>query len=75
MRPVGSMVEFKQIVGRGTRVYTKERSLHHHRLYDNHTKFSDSDWDGPPEEIETKVITEVEENISIPEKTLKRRHR
>jgi type I restriction enzyme R subunit len=71
MRPVGSMVEFKQIVGRGTRVYEGKDHFTIIDFYDNHTKFSDSDWDGPPEEIETKVITEVEENISIPEKTLK----
>ncbi|MCB0368466.1 MAG: DEAD/DEAH box helicase family protein [Bdellovibrionales bacterium] len=71
MRPVGSMVEFKQIVGRGTRVYEGKDHFTIIDFYDNHEKFSDKDWDGPPEEVETKVISEVEENGEKVEKTLK----
>jgi len=58
MRPVGSMVEFKQIVGRGTRVYEGKDHFTIIDFYDNHTKFSDPEWDGPPEEIEEKEISE-----------------
>jgi type I restriction enzyme R subunit len=71
MRPVGSMVEFKQIVGRGTRVYEGKDHFTIIDFYDTHTKFSDPDWDGPPEEIETKVVTEIEEDTVKVEKTLK----
>jgi len=60
MRPVGSMVEFKQIVGRGTRVYEGKDHFTIIDFYDNHTKFTDPEWDGEPAEIETKEVSEVE---------------
>jgi len=71
MRPVGSMVEFKQIVGRGTRVYEGKDHFTIIDFYDNHEKFSDKEWDGPPEEIETKEVSEVEDEPAKKEKTLK----
>jgi len=52
MRPVGSMVEFKQIVGRGTRVFEGKDYFTIVDFYDNYTKFDDPEWDGEPAEIE-----------------------
>jgi type I restriction enzyme, R subunit len=53
MRPVRSMIEFKQIIGRGTRTYDGK---HYFTIYDfvkAHENFNDPEWDGeplPPEE-------------------------
>ncbi len=52
MRPVGSMVEFKQIVGRGTRVYEGKDHFTIIDFYDNYQKFDDPEWDGDPVEID-----------------------
>ena len=51
LRPVNSMIEFKQIIGRGTRLYDGKD---HFSIYDfvrAHQHFSDPEWDGPPEEV------------------------
>ncbi|MBP7667079.1 MAG: DEAD/DEAH box helicase family protein, partial [Burkholderiaceae bacterium] len=48
MRPVASMIEFKQIIGRGTRLYDGKD---HFTVYDfvrAHQHFNDPDWDGEP---------------------------
>jgi len=47
-RPVASMIEFKQIIGRGTRLYDGKD---HFTIYDfvkAHHHFSDPEWDGEP---------------------------
>ena len=47
-RPINSMIEFKQIIGRGTRLYEDKPYF---TIYDfeNATQiFKDPDWDGPP---------------------------
>ncbi|MCC5913382.1 MAG: restriction endonuclease subunit R, partial [Balneolaceae bacterium] len=49
MRTVNSMVEFKQIVGRGTRLYDGKDYFSMYDFYRNpHSKFIDPDWDGEP---------------------------
>lgn len=48
MRTVGSMVEFKQIIGRGTRLYDNKDYFTIVDFYGNDAKFEDSEWDGPP---------------------------
>jgi type I restriction enzyme R subunit len=48
MRPIRSMIEFKQIIGRGTRVYDGKD---HFTIYDfvkAHENFDDPEWDGEP---------------------------
>ena len=48
MRPVNSMIEFKQIIGRGTRLYDGKD---HFTIYDfvkAHQHFNDPEWDGEP---------------------------
>jgi len=70
MRPVGSMVEFKQIVGRGTRVYEGKDYFTIVDFYNNYTKFDDPEWDGEATEVEP---VEVKEELILEqkEKTLK----
>jgi type I restriction enzyme R subunit len=48
MRPVKSMVEFKQIVGRGTRLFDKKDYFTVYDFVEAHEHFNDVEWDGPP---------------------------
>lgn len=58
LREVNSMVEFKQIVGRGTRLYDQKDYFTIYDFYRNaHTKFNDPDWDGEPLAPEPPIIT------------------
>ncbi len=49
MRPVNSMIEFKQIVGRGTRLYEGKEFFTIYDYVDAYRHFSDPDWDGEAE--------------------------
>ena len=49
MRPVKSMVEFKQIVGRGTRLYEGKDYFTVYDFVNAHEHFKDPEWDGDPE--------------------------
>lgn len=57
MRGVGSMIEFKQIVGRGTRLYDGKDFFTIVDFYGNDSKFKDPAWDGEPQEVEQKEVT------------------
>ena len=48
MRPVNSMVEFKQIVGRGTRLFQGKDHFTVFDFVDAHNHFQDPEWDGEP---------------------------
>ncbi len=50
MRPINSMIEFKQIIGRGTRLYDGKDYFTVHDFVKAHHHFSDPEWDGEPEE-------------------------
>lgn len=50
MRPVNSMIEFKQIVGRGTRLYDGKDYFTIHDFVKAYLHFSDPEWDGEPVE-------------------------
>lgn len=52
MRPVNSMVEFKQIVGRGTRLFEGKDYFTIYDFVDAHDHFRDPEWDGEPIEPE-----------------------
>jgi len=53
MRPINSMIEFKQIIGRGTRLYDGKDYFTIYDFVKAHLKFSDPEWDGPPQEEES----------------------
>ena len=49
MRQVNSMVEFKQIIGRGTRLFDGKDYFTIYDFYQSaHSKFNDPEWDGEP---------------------------
>ena len=53
LRPVNSMIEFKQIIGRGTRLFDGKDYFTIFDFVKAHHHFSDPEWDGEPEEPET----------------------
>ena len=48
LRPVNSMIEFKQIVGRGTRLFDGKEFFTIYDFVDAYKHFSDPEWDGDP---------------------------
>ncbi|WP_413933164.1 EcoAI/FtnUII family type I restriction enzme subunit R [Nitrospira sp. BLG_1] len=55
MRPINSMIEFKQIIGRGTRLYDGKDYFTIYDFVKAHHHFSDPEWDGEPIEPEPKA--------------------
>ena len=53
LRPVNSMIEFKQIIGRGTRLFDGKYYFTIYDFVKAHHHFSDPEWDGEPMEAET----------------------
>ena len=51
MRPIGSMIEFKQIIGRGTRTFEGKDYFTVYDFVRAHENFDDPAWDGDPGEI------------------------
>ncbi|AKM83994.1 TPA: restriction endonuclease subunit R [Candidatus Campbellbacteria bacterium] len=62
MRPVNSMVEFKQIVGRGTRLFDGKEFFTIYDFVDAYKHFSDPEWDGEPIE---EVCSKCEQNPCV----------
>jgi type I restriction enzyme R subunit len=54
MRSINSMIEFKQIIGRGTRLYDGKDYFTIYDFVKAHHHFSDPEWDGEPLEPEPK---------------------
>ena len=48
MRPCNNMIEFKQIIGRGTRVYEGKEFFTIYDFVKAHHNFADPEWDGEP---------------------------
>lgn len=48
MRPIGSMIEFKQIIGRGTRIFNDKYYFTIYDFVGANAKFQDAEWDGDP---------------------------
>lgn len=48
MRPCNNMIEFKQIIGRGTRMYDGKLFFTVYDFVKAHHNFSDPEWDGEP---------------------------
>jgi type I restriction enzyme R subunit len=58
MRPVNSMIEFKQIVGRGTRLFDGKNFFTIYDFVDAYHHFADPEWDGEPLEPEIPLVNE-----------------
>ena len=48
MRPINSMIEFKQIIGRGTRLFDGKDYFTIYDFVKAHEHFNDPRWDGEP---------------------------
>jgi type I restriction enzyme, R subunit len=48
LRPIKSMIEFKQIIGRGTRLYEGKEYFTVYDFVQAHHHFNDPEWDGEP---------------------------
>jgi type I restriction enzyme R subunit len=48
MRPIGTMIEFKQIIGRGTRLFDGKDYFTIYDFVKAYEHFSDPEWDGEP---------------------------
>jgi type I restriction enzyme, R subunit len=59
MRPVKQLIEFKQIVGRGTRLYDGKDYFTIYDFVKAYLNFADPDWDGEPQDPEPKVEPDV----------------
>lgn len=63
LRPVKSMVEFKQIVGRGTRLFDGKEYFTLFDFVNAHEHFKDPEWDGEPLEPEPYEIPKPGDKI------------
>ena len=66
MRPVNSIIEFKQIIGRGTRLYEGKDFFTIYDFVNAYERFNDKEWDGPPLEPKTPN-TKKPEPLSLEE--------
>src|SRR5207248_5671453 len=62
MRPINTMIEFKQIIGRGTRLYDGKDYFTIYDFVKAHLHFSDPEWDGEPEDNTTGGDEDGEED-------------
>ena len=58
LRPVNSMIEFKQIIGRGTRLFEGKHFFTIIDFVNAYHLFNDAEWDGEPVEVEKTVVGE-----------------
>ncbi len=70
LRPVDSMVEFKQIVGRGTRLFDSKDYFTVFDFVKAHEHFQDPEWDGEPLAPEPKRFYSTDEELAGVEEPL-----
>jgi type I restriction enzyme R subunit len=61
MRPINSMIEFKQIIGRGTRLFEGKEFFTIYDFVDAYHHFADPAWDGEPVDETTEKDDTVKE--------------
>ncbi len=61
LRPINSMIEFKQIIGRGTRLYEGKEYFTIYDFTKAHLHFSDPEWDGDPIDVTSDGDGKTEE--------------
>ena len=73
LRPINSIIEFKQIIGRGTRLFDGKEFFTIYDFVDAYHHFEDKEWDGEAEpcEICGKVICECAITPQPPKKPCK----
>jgi type I restriction enzyme, R subunit len=70
MRPINSMIEFKQIIGRGTRLYDGKDYFTIYDFVKAYPHFNDPEWDGEPVEPEETRKRESREGKNEPEQAV-----
>ena len=69
MRPINSMIEFKQIIGRGTRLFEGKDYFTIYDFVKAYEHFSDPEWDGEPEDpVEPTPRPKSDEDPDAPPK-------
>ena len=68
LRTIKSMIEFKQIIGRGTRLYDDKYYFTVHDFVNASEKFQDPEWDGEPEPPEPTEPSEPRPSQPRPER-------
>ncbi|MBX3520725.1 MAG: DEAD/DEAH box helicase family protein [Xanthobacteraceae bacterium] len=68
MRPVNSMIEFKQIIGRGTRLFDGKEYFTIYDFVKAYEHFSDPEWDGEPIESEAPKPRKPKQEIEEPQR-------
>jgi len=63
LRPVNSMIKFKQIVGRGTRLFDGKEFFTIYDFVDAYKHFNDPEWDGEPIAKEYEISEEESNNL------------
>ena len=66
LRPVNSMIEFKQIIGRGTRLFEGKHYFTILDFVNAYHLFNDAEWDGEPIEPESPTDTTAPSDSSKP---------
>ncbi len=66
MRPVKQIIEFKQIVGRGTRLFDEKEFFTIYDFVDAYRNFNDPEWDGEP--LEPVLTEKIAKPMKIKEK-------
>ena len=69
LREVNSMIEFKQIIGRGTRLYDGKDYFTIYDFVKAHHHFSDPEWDGEPEPPEVEEPTGKNGGVRVEQPT------
>jgi type I restriction enzyme R subunit len=74
LRPVNNIIEFKQIIGRGTRLFEGKNFFTLYDFVGASERFKDPQWDGEPEpcEICGKLICECESMPPLPPQVCER---
>src|SRR5580700_10059963 len=67
MRPINTMIEFKQIIGRGTRLFDGKDFFTIYDYVKAHHHFNDPEWDGEP--VEEELCPKCGERPCVCEKT------
>jgi type I restriction enzyme R subunit len=66
LRPIKSMVEFKQIIGRGTRLFDGKEYFTIYDFVDAYKLFLDPEWDGEPVDQTTETIfTDIDNSTDV----------
>jgi type I restriction enzyme R subunit len=67
LRPVNSMIEFKQIIGRGTRLFDGKEFFTIYDYVDAYHHFADPEWDGEPIPDEPKTYPSPNPPVDVPD--------